>query len=281
MEPLVSIVLPTHNRKEYLDRAIKSVFSQSYKNIELIVVDDCSTDGTTINDPRIIVVRNETNLGLAKSLNKGIKLAKGKYIARLDDDDFWCDDRKLEKQVNFLENNPEYGLVGGGVIRVDKKEKEIVRYLLIEKDEEIRKVLLVDNVFAHTTVLFRKDIWEKVDGYDENLDGLEDIDLWLKIGKISKLYNFQEFFVRYLYQGNTYLDQRYGKWKQLKLNIKLRKKHKDDYVGYRKGLLLSWASYFHSLIPFRKTLWPVLFGIRKLIFGHPPYKYFRNYGNNN
>jgi len=275
MEPLVSIILPTHNRKKYVERAIKSALDQSYKNVELIVIDDCSTDGTEINNPRVIIVRNETNLGLARSLNKAIRIAKGKYIARLDDDDFWCDDKKLEKQVNFLEKNSEYGLVGGGVIRVDKEEKEVVRYLLLEKDEEIRKAILVDNVFAHTTALFRKDVWKKVGGYDENLDGLEDIDLWLKIGEMSKFYNFQEFFVCYLFQGRTYLDQHYGKLKQLKLNIKLRKKHKNSYSGYRKAILLSYASYFHSLIPFKKILWPILFGVRKLIFGNPPYRYFK------
>lgn len=284
-QPLVSIVLPTYNRERYIKKAIESVLNQTYKNIELIIVDDGSIDKTpkilselSKREPKMIVLTNKTNLGLVRTLNKGIKTVQGKYIARIDDDDFWCDKRKLEKQVDFLEKNIEYALVGGGAIKINKQGKEIVRYLLPENDEDIRKGILVDNTFVHVAVLFRKDIWKKVGGYDEEFDGLEDRDLWLKIGRLSKFYNFQEFFVCYLKHNRSdpsYVARNYGRVRQLKLNIKLRKKYCEDYPDYRKALLLCWASYFHSLLPFRRKLWPITFKIRTLVFGSPPYKYFR------
>ena len=281
-QPLVSVIIPTYNRERYIKRAIKSVLAQTYKNFELIIIDDSSTDktpelvsGFSKKDFRIRIITNKVNLRLAKTLNRGIRNARGKYIARLDDDDSWCDSKKLQKQVDFLEKNIEYALVGGGIIEVDKRGKEIMRYLLLENDEDIRKVILVDNAFVHATVLFRKDIWEKVGCYDEEFDGLEDRDLWLKIGKLSKFYNFQEFFACYIghdYKNPSYLAKNYKRIEQLKLNIKLRKKYRNDYVGYRKALLLCWVSYFYSFLPLRQKIHPFGLKLKKMIFGQSVFK---------
>ena len=284
-KPLVSVILPTHNRAESVAKAIESVWWQSYNNMELIIVNDGSTDTTgkiisklSQENSKITIVNNKNNLGIVASLNKGISVAGGKYIARLDDDDIWCDDEKIEKQVIFLEKNPEYCLTGGGVIAIDRHGKEIARYLLPEKDEDIRNAILINNVFAHTTVVFRKDTFQKVGGYDGQFIFVEDWDLWLKMGSIGKFYNFQEFFVSYLDQeyDNPYHYRNYKIRRNVGLNIKLRKKYKDGYAHYSKAILFCWISYFYSFIIFRKELWPVIFQIRKLIFGSPPYKYLHN-----
>lgn len=284
-QPLVSVVITTYNRAEYIKRAIKSVLTQTYKNIEVIIVDDSSIDETpsilselSEREPKIIILINKTNLGAVKSANIGVKGSKGKYIARLDDDDFWRDAKKLEKQVSFFEMNPEYNLVGGGVIKIDKEGKEIIRYLSPENDKDIRKTILINNVFVHSTVLFRRNIFEKVGGYDERFVFGEDMELWLRMGKIGKFYNFQEFFVYYLdheYDNSIYTSRSYRMRRKVGLNIKLRKKYRNDYTGYRKAFLLCWASYFYSFLPFKQKLWPIVFKIRTLIFGLSPYKYFK------
>lgn len=280
--PLVSVIIPTNNRKEYIVKAINSVLSQTFKALEIIIIDDGSTDGSDKvisefirNSPDIIAIKNEINLGIVVSLNKGIRAARGKYIARLDDDDVWCDNKKIEKQVDFLEKNPEYCLVGGGVIKIDKNGKEIVRYLLPEEDEDIRKKILINNVFAHTAVIFRKDIFQKVGGYDEQFIFIEDWDLWLKMGKVSKFYNLQDFFVSYLDQeyNNAHYYRNYKIRRNVKLNIELRKKYRNNYPNYNKAILFCWASYCYSFIPFKKNLWPIFSQLRRLVFGNPPYKY--------
>jgi glycosyltransferase involved in cell wall biosynthesis len=280
--PLVSVIIPTHNRKKYIAKAINSVLSQTFKALEIIIVDDGSTDGTDKaifelikNSQNIIVIKNKINLGIVSSLNRGIRVARGKYIARLDDDDVWCDDKKIEKQVDFLEKNQEYCIVGGGVIKIDQNGKEIVRYLMPKEDGDIRKTILINNAFAHTAVIFRKDIFKEVGGYDEQFIFIEDWDLWLKIGELGKFYNFQEFFVFYLDQehDNPHYYRNYKIRRNVKLNIKLRKKYRNNYPNYGKAILFCWASYCYSFVPFKKNLWPFFSQIRKLIFGNPPYKY--------
>ncbi len=280
---LVSVIIPTYNRKTYVVRAIDSVLAQSYKNVEIIVVDDCSKDDTyevllqmQKKHPNLVAKRNDVNLGPAGTANAGIEAARGKYIAILDDDDIWSDRKKLEKQVDFLEKNNEYVLVGGGVIKVDVQGKEITRYVSIERDADIRKILLINNVFAHSSVLFRKEAFLKTGGYQKDLKYFADWDLWLKLGTIGKFYNFQEFFYHYLdqEQGKSRTTHDYGIRRRLWANIALRKKYQQYYPGYYKSVLLCLAAYVYSFIPFRKVLLPAIYNIRKFFFGASPYTYF-------
>ena len=113
----ISVVMAVYNGEKYLKEAIDSILSQTYKNFEFIVIDDCSSDNTPIilksyTDARIQVVRNEQNLRLPTSLNKGFKIARGKYIARMDADDIAMPDR-FEKQVKYLEAHQEVAVIGG------------------------------------------------------------------------------------------------------------------------------------------------------------------------
>lgn len=278
-KPFVSVVISTHNRQNYIKRAIESIFYQTYKNFEVIIVDDGSGDETPKilsellkKDSRIKIIRNKKNLGFVKSLNLGVGQAKGKYLARLDDDDFWSDKAKLEKQIDFFEKNLDYVLIGGGMVKINEENREIGRYLFPEKDEEIRKTLLVDNLFAHSSVVFRKDAWEKVGGYEEEVDFFADLDLWLKLGKVGKFYNFQDYFICYLEDKENRAD--YKIRRKLRLNIKLRKKYQNDYPGFWKAFFVYLGNYFYSFFPFRKKLRPIFFLFRKIIFGPPAYKKF-------
>lgn len=273
-QPLISIIISTYNRANYLKRAVESILKQAYKNIELIIVDNGSIDKTfkiisefSQKDTRIKIIINRINLGRGKSSNKGIRKARGKYIARLDDDDYWADPKKLEKQVKFLESHADYVLAGGGMISINETGQELFRYLFPENDEDIKKSILSDNLFAHGSVIFRKDAWEKVGGYNEEFDFPEDWDLYLKLGKLGKFYNFQEYFLYYL-QGQQNISNFNIRRirRNLKLNIKLRKKYRNDYPNFWKAFLLGWAYYLYSFLPFKKQFHPIFSKLRKAIF---------------
>jgi len=274
-QPLVSIVIPTYNRKSTIQRALESVFSQSYSNMEIILVDDGSTDGTdkitfefARNNPGMVVIKNEVNLGIVKSLNRGIDAAKGKYIARLDDDDYWCDNQKIEKQTNFLEDNRDYVLVGGKAREVNSEGKETGMYLVPEKDVDIKGRILFGDAFIHVTVIFRKEAWKKTEGYDKNFEGIEDWDLWLKMGLLGKFYNFQEVFA--VHTGHkknspSNFEKKYDGIKRLKLSLKLIKKYSGHYSRYRMAILYCRARYLYSLLPFKNQIRPALTRLRDLL----------------
>lgn len=279
-KPLVSVILPTLNRASMIKKSIESVLSQTFSDFELIVVNDGSTDATLDvvrefekRDPRVKQIVNEKNLGLVRSLNKGIERASGTYIARIDDDDYWCDNEKLEKQITFLESNPDYVAAGGGVIDVDAKGREITRFFLLEQDKRLKDAILLHNPFAHSAVVFRKDAWEKTGGYDETLSraNCEDWDLWLKMGKLGKFYNFQHYFIRYLRdrQNKSNFNIRHT----LRVNNSLRRKYRNDYPNFRKAYVLGWSLYALSFVPFGRLLKPLFAAPRRFILGRPVYIY--------
>lgn len=202
MNPLVSIILPTYNGAIRISRAVQSVIAQEYQNWELIIISDGSTDDTAAvatsfasSEKRIIFAQNEINLGIQKTLNKGIAMANGVYIARIDDDDTWIDPDKLMRQVDFLEHNPDYVLVGTNAIICDEKGREIDRYSMPATDEAIRSRMLFKNCFLHPTIMARKDAIERVGAYNEETAAkhVEDYELWLRLGSIGKVANISTF----------------------------------------------------------------------------------------
>ncbi len=275
-EFLVSVIIPTYNREKLVIKAISSVLKQTHKNIELIIIDDCSGDNTfgivsefCKNIPQAVILRNKINLGFVKTLNKAVNIARGKYIARLDDDDIWIDPQKIEKQVEFLEKNKEYVLVGGGVVKTDESGKEIVKYILPKEDKDIRKTILASNVFIHSSVVFPKKIWEKIKGYKEEFGFFADWELWLNMGKFGKFYNFPDFFVNYLEDDQISLGNSHDIQirRKLKESIKMKKNYRDYYSGYKKAIIFSFVSYFYSFLPFRDKLSDLVYKTKKLFFG--------------
>lgn len=284
MDPVISVIIPTHNGGNTLSKAVNSVLVQSCQDFEIILIDDGSDKSTKEvianilkKDSRITLLTNQNNLGFVKSLNKGVAAAHGKYIARLDDDDCWIDENKIEKQINFLENNKDYVLSGGGVVKIYANGEEFVRYLLPEKDEDIRKIILINNAFAHSSVVFTKESFVKVGGYDEQFGFFADKELWIKLGRIGKFYNFPEYFISYLdkeLDNKKYNARDIQIRRKLFLNLKLRFKYKKDYPGFWKSSALSFFSYIYSFVPYKTVLWPLIYKIRVLMFGAPSYKYF-------
>ena len=130
--PKVSVLLPVYNGEKYIEKSLNSVLNQSFNDLEILVLNDGSTDNSLeiINkfiaiDSRVRAINFEKNIGLIGVLNEGVKKSNGLYLARIDSDDEWGDTDKIEKQVEFLENNPEYALIGTNAILVNEKNEEV------------------------------------------------------------------------------------------------------------------------------------------------------------
>ncbi len=252
--PKVSVLLATFNRGQLINRAIESVREQNFKDWELVVADDGSTDETPQiveawqkKEPRIVYVRNAVNQGISKNYNSGFREMKGEYIAMIDDDDPWIGRNKLQKQMDFLDKNPDYVGCGGGVIVVDSQGKELYRYLKPETDEAIRSRMLFSNPMANSTTLFRRSAAEKVGWYDEMSRYAGDRDFWLKMGKIGKLYNFPEYFSYYTMHGvNTSIAKLRP---HLKASLTYMRRYRRNYPGYWLALPFNYVQYWYSFLP--------------------------------
>jgi len=194
--PTVSVIIPTYNRAHLIGRAIQSVLNQTYRDFEIIIVDDGSTDNTEEvikefqkRDERIRYIKHERNKGYPKTLNTGIKAAKGEYIAFQDDDDEWLPE-KLEKQMRVFENAPaKVGVVYTGFWRIENNKKIYIPFFWVkQKEGNIHEELLKGNFIGTPAALVRKECFEKVGGFDTKLPYLQDWELWIRI---SKCYQFR------------------------------------------------------------------------------------------
>ena len=192
-KPKVSIILPTYNRAKYLDRAISSVLNQSYSDFELIIVDDASTDNTKevvdmFDDDRIRYIRNEKNLGGAGARNRGIKEAKGDFIAFQDSDDQWHPEKLKIQMEAFSKATPDVAVVYTAFIRKVGDKEFIIPPASVKKREGniYRELLLHVNFVGTPTAVVRKKALEKVGGFDERFPRLQDWDLFLRLAKHYK-----------------------------------------------------------------------------------------------
>jgi len=201
--PLISVVMPAYNVERYIAVAIRSILNQTFKDFELVIIDDGSTDSTPqiISkckeiDQRIVALQNDKNLKLGRTLNKGIKAAKGKYIARMDADDISLPDR-FGKQVKFMEENPEVGILGGTMVVMGKDGRVISERRYYTRDAEIRKNIFKFSPFCHPAVIIRKTVLEKSGLYDPCYNPVEDYELYFRIGFHAKFANLEDSLLRY------------------------------------------------------------------------------------
>ncbi len=221
-DPKVSVLLSVYNDEKYIGEAVDSILSQTLKDFELLIIDDSSTDKTrdiisAYKDPRIRLVKTKNNIGITKSLNKGLGIARGKYIARLDSDDISCPDR-LEKQLICIESNKNYAMVGSRTEVIDESGKHIQYWNQEEIPELIFYTLSYRNCLTSSSVMFDKEIVISLGGYDESCDRAEDFDLWYKISRKYKIYTIPEYLVKWRKRDESHsfkniieVDSRYRK----------------------------------------------------------------------
>lgn len=208
MKPLVSIAVPARNAALTLRRAVDSVLSQDYGNLEVIIAVNGSTDNTlgiakSINDDRIRVI--ESQAGIVPALNACLKSSRGDYIARQDADDEWLPG-KLSKQVQFLEST-EIDVLGTQMIVREGESETVTRYPSLHNDC-VKWLFEAKNPIGHPSVVFRSSILGKVGGYWDAFPFAEDMDLWMRMLPYSKLSNLEDELVVYHHVPNPNYDTR-------------------------------------------------------------------------
>lgn len=195
--PLVSVIMPVYNAKQYIKQAIESILCQTYKKFEFIIVDDASSDSTSKilksfrkKDKRITLLRNRKNLGVSRSLNKAVTKASGKYIIRMDADDWSYPDR-FELQIELMEKNPDV-VVSGSYIEVCNsrlKTKYVRKYH--HNDTDIRKHIFRYSPFAHPATIWKTSVLKK-EPYNETITTCQDYELYFRVGKLGKFMNLNK-----------------------------------------------------------------------------------------
>jgi glycosyltransferase involved in cell wall biosynthesis len=202
--PTVSILMAVHNSSRFLDKAVDSILSQSLRELEFVIVDDGSTDGSdrlldefARRDPRIVLIR-QGNQGLTRSLNTALGVARGRYIARMDSDDI-AEPTRLERQVQFMNATPDLVASGTGVIRIDASDNVIALPECVTDPARIDAILLSGSggVVCHPSLIVRTDALRRIKGYDERFRTAQDLDLFLRLSEIGRLSNLDQRLLRY------------------------------------------------------------------------------------
>ena len=215
-QPLVSIIVPCYNHAAYIEACIESVLQQTYPNIELIVIDDGSTD----ESPKILeglhhrhgfYYEHQGNMGFARTLNKAISIAKGKYVAYIGSDDIMLAD-KTEKQVAFLESRSDIAVCGGNVIAINAQGDELPnQYAPLYRELDFEDVFLGKTPgIAAPTAMIRKEVLDKEGNYDPSI-ALEDMYMWLKLtSRGYKIAGLESVLIYYRkHPSNTYKNYEY------------------------------------------------------------------------
>ena len=196
--PRVAVLMCVFNSEPFLGPAIESILKQSYSDFEFLIINDCSTDKSkeiilSFNDDRIKLIENEKNIGLTRSLNKGISFSTGEYIARMDSDDISLENR-LQKQVSFLDKNKTVGVCGSLFRFSDTGEIFHTEF----EYEKIKVGLFRANQLAHPTVMFRKSFFKKFSLlYNEQLQFAQDYELWVRCCRYFPVVNLREALLIY------------------------------------------------------------------------------------
>lgn len=237
-----AVLISLYNAEETLDKTFESLLAQTFQDFRIIAINDCSKDDTSnrlkkwevqFGKERFFLLENEANTGLTKSLNKGLSFIDEPYTARIDADDQWHPE-KLGKQIQFLENHPDYSLVGTWYKNISSKGSKNI--ILPETGKEIKKNIFKQNPFAHSCVVFRTRKIKEVGGYDETIYYGQDYDLWFRLLPEISFANIPEFLCFRNIENTLTSDGKNQKDQMLqcaKTRIKYLKRYKRSILEYR------------------------------------------------
>jgi glycosyltransferase involved in cell wall biosynthesis len=241
MKPLVSVLMPVYNSENFLNASINSILCQTFENFEFIIIDDASTDNSlkiieSYKDERIILVKKEINTGYTNSLNLALKIAKGKYIARMDSDDISVP-KRFELQFKLMENNPELVICGSAFQIINSNE--VIKHPKTHNDILLK--LLEGTTFAHPTVFIKKEVFDKYNLlYSPEYEPAEDYYLWTQLVKYGKAENIDDVLLLYRRHDNQVSSTKSDK--QFKLANSIRKKYFVNYFNDLTGI-----NYFNDI----------------------------------
>ena len=208
-KPLVSVLIPTYDSVEFIEDTVRSIINQTYKNIEIVIVDDASTDGTVEileklerEDKRIKLSKNKKNLGITDNMNNGIRKCEGKYIAILDGDD-WAYPYRIEEQVKVMEENPKVVLCSGymDICDEDLNIRGTRTYPL--RDNDIRKAMVRYDPISHPASMWRTSELKKTTLYSSKFPICRDYDLIVRISEFGKYENIPKSLIKYRVRKNS------------------------------------------------------------------------------
>lgn len=210
---MVTVLMPVYNAGEFLREAIDSILDQTYEEFEFLIINDGSTDSSvniieSYEDERIKLVHNTENVGLVKTLNKGIEIAQGKYIVRMDADDI-AETNRIEVQLNFMENNYDVAVAGSNVVMFLSDKPLIKRPTdFPTRYSEIRCKLLFESPIIHPAVIIRKNVLlENNYRYRDEYKDTEDYELWMEIAKEHRVVNISKRLLKYRIVSNSITNQ--------------------------------------------------------------------------
>jgi hypothetical protein len=198
--PRISVIFPVYNGSEFLEESLKSVLNQTFHDFEVLVIDDASTDDSAeiakgFNDPRICVIRHDKNMRLPETLNHGLELARGEFIARMDADDI-CAPRRFERQVRLLDLHPGIGICGGWVRLFGGAANSTRKYPV--SPDAVEAFRHFNCPFGHPTVMMRRALLVAHGlRYDPRAAAVEDFELWTRLLKVTRGANLPEVLLEY------------------------------------------------------------------------------------
>jgi GT2 family glycosyltransferase len=207
--PLISIVMPVYNASGYVKETMVSIFDQSFQDFEIIAVDDGSTDDSVrilesfTADSRLRIIR-QANTGIVGALNAGLEAARGEYIARMDADDRMLPQR-LQRQWQYLQSHRECVALGTAYVYIDHSGRPLKHVRRFEQHEEIERQLLTGDggSIIHPTLMARKSALAAVGGYRKEAEWIEDLDLYLRLGRVGRLANLSEALLEYRFHRKS------------------------------------------------------------------------------